>query len=305
MLLIAEQDYQILQAFELYSIFLTVLVVILCRNHFIARFYEVILKKGKTVLQEDLDGTCRWTTKKIDMGYFIDKDEHTQIAARKVVKTNDGDIYIMTQGFGLSYSLDEVMAAQQLEKMGFMSLPQALNWFDDKYFSTPEGKKILEEAKASHEETKKLTDYEALELVRRTGPGMQVKNLALKNAVKDARTKLIRLDFEYLSPETIGIAINYRWGLQNQGSMNNRNIYEKGIIKTKQENQNQGWSQDKTWGYVFMLGALLLCGSIAFLILYSTGMFGSNTPPITNPPLPSATTLKNVTTTLVNLTKLP
>jgi hypothetical protein len=306
MLLISENDYTIMQLLMYFGFFWIAATIMLVRTFFIARVKEK-LGRGKVTLKAGMDGIARFGNQKIEMGYFKDVDEHTQVALDKVVKTSDGDIYVMTEGFGLSYSLDEAAATNYLNKYGFMGLKDALIKWDEEYFDKdkhPENYAKLQEAKKADGFVG--GDFAALETIRRRVVGEEkIKNVEIKRVLEESRNKLITLDIKWINEWTIPLAISYRWGLQNQGSMNNKNIYERGILMAKKESAQQGWTQEKIMGMATTGLMIIMGGAIAFAILYSTGAMNPKIPEtITTTTLQATvTTVKTTASTIImNLT---
>ena len=301
MLLISENEYTIMQVIMWLGIIFFFVTMVFARNTLTTRIKEK-LGRGKVVLRADLDGIVRHTNQKIEMGYFKDTDEHTQVAADSIVKTDDGDIYLQTQGVGLSYDLDVVTASNWLSKHGLISLKDALIKFDDLYFDKekhPENYQKLQDAMKA--DGFKGSEYEALESIRRPILGeTNTKNIQIKRVLENARKDLIRLDIEWVNEWTVPTSILYRHGLQNMGSMNNKNIFEKGVLTAKKENIQQGWSQEKTQGMIMSALIIIVGGAVAFSILWATGALNQTGTTIINPPTTTTTTLiHNLTTTII------
>ena len=297
MLLISENEYAIMQVLMWLGIFFFFVTMVFARNTLITRIKEK-LGRGKVVLKQDLDGIVRHYNQKIEMGYFKDKDEHTQVAANCIVKTDDGDIYLQTQGVGLSYDLDVATASAYLQKMGLISLKDALIKFDDMYFDKekhPENYQLLQDA--MKKDGFKGSEYEALETIRRPIIGeTRTKNIEIKRVLENARKDLIRMDINWINEWTIPLSILYRHGLQNQGSMNNKNIFDKGVLTAKKENIQQGWSQEKTAAMIQSAILIMVGGAVAFAILWSTGALNQTGTTIINTATTTTTTILTTTT---------
>lgn len=214
-----------------------------------------MLGRGKVDLEEGKDGIAKWTNKKSDIGFLIDKNSQTQIAVGRQVRTSDGNFFVSSQGFGLTYDISVAQAINFLERNGFRNITEALKCYDENYFSKEENKKALQEA---------------IELDRKEKTNIHVKDIR-----QEARSKLLTLDIEWTDDFTIPLYVTYRWALQNIDSVNNKNITDRLVLAAKKENMNQGWSQEKVMSYATIIIGVLIVGAIAF---YIVTMAGNNIP---------------------------
>jgi len=269
---IQEGDFWVLFGIMMVSLVGFGLSIVLSRKYFRSKLMKT-LGKGEQVLKYCKDGKYRWDNQKVECGYLLDKDEHTQIAADRVVRTDEGDFFIKSEGFGLTYDVEVASATAFLKRMGFRSLKDALEYFDADYFNqekNPENYELLQLAKEK-DGVSNIPDSAALDSVRHLVPGEPIKNLCVKAVLLDARSKLVHLELEWLNDYTIPLAMTYRFGLQNNDAFNNKNIYDKGVLAAKKENASQGWTQEKTQAFIIMIISILIVGAIAFYIFTLAG----------------------------------
>lgn len=248
-----------------------------CKNYIRARILE-ILGRGKRTLKRAKDGKAYWGNEKVDMGFLLSPDSHTQIAVDKTVRTNEGDFFIATEGFGLTYDLDIASCVAFLEREGFNNIVQALQKYDDLYFSNEENKKALDEA------IKKDT--------------IEGKPLRVKQIRQEARTKLLQMELQWINDWTIPLSVTYKWALQNVDAMNNKNIYDKGRIAVMEGNLQGGWTQDKITFFVSVVLGLLIVGAIAFFIVSQAT---SNVPHPSGTGVTTTTLAENITRVIRNV----
>jgi len=275
MILIADSDFWTIILMTGICGLWTMVTLTTCRRYIFARIKELL--GWKRILKVGKDGIVRWSNSKIDCGFLVEKDSMTQIAASRIVRTNEGDFYILTEGFGLSYDLNIAAATTMLSDLGFRNIVQALQAYDSAYFSIEANKKKLEEAI-------KLDN------------DLNQQGVRIKGLIEDSRTKLLNLDLEWLSPYTVPLAVTYQWALQNTDSINMKNIYEKGILAARNEELHQGWTQEKIQGFAIIALSMVIVASLGFYIV-------NLATPAAPQVLPGTTTLienmTNVTTTLV------
>ena len=223
--------------------------------------FKEMLGLGKRTLEEGRDGVAKWVNKKTKAGHLLDKGSQTQIAIGRQVRTGEGNFFVCSEGFGLTYDISVAEAVKWLEDHGFKNIVEALKHYDETYFSKEENRKLLEEA---------------IEQDAKDGGNLRVKRI-----MQEARNKLLTLDLEWVSEETIPLFITYKWALQNIDSVNNKNITDELVLASRKENLMGGWTQEKLMSYAAIVIGILIVGAIAF---YIVTMAGNNIP---TPSLPS------------------
>jgi hypothetical protein len=247
------EDWQVYTYLAVFvcSILGSILFLFLGAPLIIPRLKAVITRKHM-ILLGTAAGKGQFKALKEFAGWLRDKKEDFEITPRSITKLPFGlDIFVGHNKLGLTIPLEGAAAIAHLNRMGYASLADALNAYDDQWFQTNAEaiKAAVDKANAAITDPQKakVNEYMVYDEYRQAG-----------------RTVLVKL--QWITPFTIPLSILYNYSLQTVSAQNNKIIVDAAV-----QDEREKRTGAKDLGKFIVVAGIIMCiliaGAVAVNIL--------------------------------------